>query len=170
VESPAAGAASEESLSHALEREHREIDDAIRRCADVPVASPEARAALERAVRELRWHIYVEEELLFPPLRAAGMTGPILVMLREHAQMWPILATLDLALREDPGLGVLRTACRDLVILLQHHNPKEEQILYPQVDQALGVDASSAVREFLSGGRVPADWTCQHLRPERAGR
>lgn len=169
MEHRAADAVPAESLSQALEQEHREIDDAIKRCADAADASPEARADLERAVAELRWHIFVEEELLFPPLRAAGMTGPILVMLREHAQMWPMLDKLDQALREEFDQGALRTACRQLLILLQHHNPKEERILYPQVDRVLGEDTTGAIREFLSGGRVPADWICQHLRPKRAG-
>jgi regulator of cell morphogenesis and NO signaling len=169
VEHRAADAVPAVSLSQALEQEHREIDDAIKRCADTAVASPEAGADLERAVAELRWHIYVEEELLFPPLRAAGMTGPILVMLWEHGQMWPILDTLDQALRDEVDQGTLHTSCRTLLILLKHHNPKEEKILYPQVDYVLGEDASGAIREFLTGGRVPADWMCQHLRPKRGG-
>ena len=156
------------SLSQALERDHREIDDAIKRCADALTASPEVRAGLERAVVELRWHIFIEEELLFPPLRAAGLTGPVLVMLREHAQMWPILDTLDQALRDDVDQGTLGTACHQLLILLQHHNPKEEKILYPQVDRVVGVDDGS-MGEFLKGGQVPAGWICQHLRPKRAG-
>ena len=158
-----------ESLSLALEREHREIDDAIKGCTAAPSASPEAITALKRAVAELRWHIYVEEELLFPPLRAAGMTGPVLVMLREHGQMWPILDALEQSLQDEVDHVAVRTAGRQMLILLQHHNPKEERILYPQVDHVLGADASGAIREFLTGGQVPADWVCQHLRPRRAG-
>jgi len=169
VESPAAVPAPDLPLSHSLEQEHREIDDLIKGCADAPVASPETRAGLARAVAELRWHIYVEEELLFPPLRAAGMTGPILVMLREHGQMWPLLDALDRELHDEADHELVRAACRRLLILLQHHNPKEEQILYPQLGHVLGEEASSAVREFLTGGRVPADWTCHHLRPRTGG-
>lgn len=160
----------EESLRDALERDHRDVDNAVEGYADGTVSGARAQLGLKRAVEELRRHIYAEEELLFPPLRQAGMTGPILVMLREHGQMWPILDTLDRELREDAGEDVLRTACRQLLILLQQHNPKEEQILYPQVDHVLGADERIAVREFLDAGQVPADWTCQHLRrPQGAG-
>lgn len=169
MENHAAGAARAESLSQALEREHRDIDDAIKACADVPVASPAARAALQRAVAELRRHIYVEEELLFPPLRAAGMTGPVLVMLREHAQMWPVLDTLDQALHEDIDQGLLRTACRQLFVLLQHHNPKEEQILYPRVDHVIGDVESHGVLELLDTGQMPQGWICHLFRPKRTG-
>lgn len=157
-----------EPLHQALEREHRDVDDAVKACADSPVASPEAREALGRAVADLRRHIYVEEELLFPPLRAAGMVGPVLVMLREHAQMWPVLDRLDRALREDDEQGVLRAACRELFVLLQHHNPKEEQILYPQVDHVVGDDQSHGVLEVLETGQMPEGWTCQLLRARRA--
>lgn len=158
-----------ESLSRALEREHREIDNAIKGCADGSVLDSQSKVDLKRAVDELRRHIYVEEELLFPPLRQAGMTGPILVMLREHGQMWPILDTLDHELADAVSDDVLRTACRQLLILLQHHNPKEEQILYPQVDRVVGVEASVDVRQFLDVGQLPADWMCQHLRHGRGG-
>jgi iron-sulfur cluster repair protein YtfE (RIC family) len=159
-----------ESLRAVLERDHREVDIAVEGYASGTAAGTRAQLALKRAVEELRRHIYAEEELLFPSLRQAGMTGPVLVMLREHGQMWPILDTLDRELRDDASEDVLRTACGELLILLHQHNPKEEQILYPQVDQVLGVDENVAVREFLDAGQVPADWTCQHLhRPQRAG-
>jgi len=150
-----------EPLHQALEREHRDVDDAVKACADSPVASAEAREALGRAVADLRRHIYVEEELLFPPLRAAGMVGPVLVMLREHAQMWPVLDRLDRALREDDEQGVLRAACRELFVLLQHHNPKEEQILYPQADLALDDQAAERLHEFLDSGALPEGWVCE---------
>lgn len=164
MENVSTSGAGAESLSQALEREHREIDNAIKGCADGSVLDSQSKVDLKRAVEELRRHIYVEEELLFPPLRQAGMTGPILVMLREHAQMWPILDALEQGLADGVSDDVPRTACRQLYILLQHHNPKEEQILYPQVDRVLGHSASIVVRELLDTGRVPADWTCQHLR------
>jgi iron-sulfur cluster repair protein YtfE (RIC family) len=158
----------DESLRDVLERDHRDVDDAVEGYADGTAAGTLAKLGLKRAEEEKRRHIYAEEELLFPPLRRAGMVGPILVMLREHGQMWPILDTLDRELRDHPSDDVLRTACRELLTLLQQHNPKEEQILYPQVDQVLGADEGIAVREFLDAGHVPADWTCQHLQRPRS--
>jgi iron-sulfur cluster repair protein YtfE (RIC family) len=165
VEGRSAGAEPAEWLSQVLVREHGEIDGALKACADVPVPGPEARAALKRAVGELRRHIYVEEELLFPPLQAAGMTGPILVMLREHAQMWPVLATLDRELVQGVGDDELRRACRQLLVLLQHHNPKEEQIIYPQVDHVVGDDKRHGALELLNTGQMPQGWICHLLRP-----
>lgn len=156
-----------EALKDVLERDHREIDDALEGYADGSVSSTHAQLGLKRAVNELRRHIYAEEELLFPALRDAGMTGPILVMLREHGQMWAILDTLDEGLVDGAGDEVMRSACRELLLLLQDHNPKEELILYPQVDRVVGENASVHVRELLDSGQVPAGWVCQHQRSER---
>lgn len=164
MKSVSTGQAPKVSLSRALEQEHREIDEAIENCADGPAPGAEEKAALKRAVDELRRHIYTEEELLFPPLRHAGMLGPILVMLREHGDMWPLLDTLDHGLAGDVGEDVLRPTCRQLLVLLQRHNPKEEQILYPEIDRIVDDDARLGVHEFLDAGQVPADWTCQFLR------
>ncbi|HET7388724.1 MAG TPA: hemerythrin domain-containing protein [Nocardioidaceae bacterium] len=151
-------------LSRALEQDHREIDEVIKRCADGSALDADERGALKRAVDELRRHIYAEEELLFPPLRLAGMTGPILVMLREHGQMWPLLDTLDHGLAEGVDSDLLRAACHQLFVLLQHHNPKEEQIIYPELDRAVGPTVSVDVQEFFDAGQVPAGWICHFLR------
>jgi iron-sulfur cluster repair protein YtfE (RIC family) len=164
VENQSSGGAGHESLSGALVREHREIDDAIESCAGAASPGADERAGLKRAVDELRHHIYAEEELLFPPLRQAGMVGPILVMLHEHGEMWPLLDTLDDELADGADGALLRTTCGQLLAVLQRHNPKEEQILYPEADRTLDGDASRDIHEFLDAGQMPADWTCHFLR------
>lgn len=166
MESTSTGPSPEPSLQQALEQEHREIDAAIESCVHGPAPGLEEKAALKRAVDDLRLHIYTEEELLFPPLRDAGMLGPILVMLREHAEMWPLLDTLDQGIVGEVDEGVLRAACQQLLTLLQHHNPKEEQILYPQIDRVVDGSARAGARETLDTGQVPEGWTCQFLRRE----
>jgi regulator of cell morphogenesis and NO signaling len=167
VDSVGVSGARTASLREVLERDHREVDSAIEGYADGSASGTVARRAVQRAVVELRRHIYVEEELLLPALREAGMTGPILVMLREHGQMWPLLDALDQELHDGAADAVLEATCGQLLALLQRHNPKEEQILYPQVDGVLGPNATIAVRELLDAGQMPAGWLCQHLARER---
>jgi hemerythrin-like domain-containing protein len=93
-----------------------------------------------------------------------------MVMLREHGQMWPILDRLDQGLVEKVGADVLGVDCRELLALLQLHNPKEEQILYPELDRVVGEDTGADVHELLDAGQVPAGWTCQFLRAEHGRR
>ena len=148
-----------ESLAAALQREHHEIDAGIERflrAGDV--------GALTRAVRALRRHIYFEEEFLFPPLAGAGLLAPVFVMLREHGQIWATLDTLDAALGGDAAPEALREACHRLTVLEQHHNPKEERILYPQADQALPAPEAERLRAFLASGELPDGWVCERAR------
>jgi iron-sulfur cluster repair protein YtfE (RIC family) len=148
-----------ESLAAALEREHHEIDEGI----DAFVADPSAesgRQPLRQAIRALRRHIYLEEEFLFPPLREAGLVAPIFVMLREHGQMWNTLDVLERELETGATPATVLTLCRQLMVQLQHHNPKEERVLYPQADHVLSAPATARLREFLDQGELPAGWVC----------
>ena len=153
-----------ESLAGALEREHQEIDAGIGAFTAGPPAGGRDRARLARAVHALRRHIYLEEEFLFPLLREAepGLMAPIFVMLREHAQLWRTLDSLERELDAGTGDGV--RACRQLAVQLLHHNQKEEKILYPQADQALPEAAAAKLREFLAAGELPAGWVCLRAR------
>ena len=154
----------QQQLSAVLEHDHREIDAPIGVFAGTVTGVPD-RGALVGAIRALRRHIHLEEELLFPPLRSAGLMGPVMVMLREHAQMWQTLDTLEHLLAAQAPDVALGNACRDLLVQLQSHNPKEEQILYPQVDVLLSASELGRVRAFLDSGELPDGWICHHLRP-----
>ncbi len=146
------------SLAAALEHEHREIDDGITEF----TAAPGDRQPLTRAIRALRRHIYLEEEILFPLLYQAepGLAAPVFVMLREHAQIWALLNSL-----EHPGGDAGLAPVRQLTSHLLHHNLKEERILYPRADEALPGPEAARLRAFLDSGESPAGWVCFQARP-----
>ena len=84
-------------------------------------------------------HFAMEEIVLFPDFerRAGGSAGPTQVMRMEHAQMRELLEDMraSIELREqDTFLGLSET----LLVIMQQHNAKEEQILYRMADQILG--------------------------------
>lgn len=152
------------TLGAALEREHREIDGGI----EAYIASGSEgsrREPLVRAIEGLRRHIYLEEEFLFPPLREAGMMMPVLVMLREHGELWNAMDDVEFRLERNDDADALVNACRELLALLGQHNSKEEPILYPQADTVLTADASAELSAFLVEGRMPQDWMCSAVRP-----
>jgi iron-sulfur cluster repair protein YtfE (RIC family) len=155
-----------ESLAAALEREHHEIDAGIAAF----TAAPGNPQPLTRAIRALRRHIYLEEEFLFPLLCEAepGLTAPVFVMLREHAQIWAALDSLE----REPDDDTRLTLCRQLTVRLLHHNLKEEKVLYPRADQALPPAAADRLRAFLGSERLPEGWVCVKARPvtRNAGR
>lgn len=94
-----------------------------------------------RSFREsMTHHFRKEEALLFPAfLAAGGPNGPVHVMEMQHAQMNSLLEKMALlvANRDTEGYsGIAET----LLILLQQHNLKQEQILYPTADRLLAKD------------------------------
>ena len=83
-------------------------------------------------------HFRKEEEVLFPEFeeRTGIVMGPTQVMRHEHAQARELLQRLESALDKKDRDGFL-SAGESLMILIQQHNMKEEQILYPMSDQNL---------------------------------
>ena len=78
-----------------------------------------------------------EEELLFPAFEEVnGPDGPTQMMRMEHAQMRTLVEQMRsvLAARDrQEFLGIAET----LMLVIQQHNMKEEQILYPMMDQSI---------------------------------
>ena len=89
-------------------------------------------------------HFEIEENVLFPAFeQATGMTmGPTAMMRSEHAQMRDLLENMTAVIaagRRDDYLGMSET----LLLYMQQHNLKEENVLYPMSDQVLaasGID------------------------------
>lgn len=150
-----------ETLAQALEKEHADIDAGIEAfTAGVADGSPPTAAMLAVLTAQRR-HIYLEEAILFPPLRQAGMFAPVMVMLMEHGRMWRVMDELEPLLVSGATDQRVTDLCRQLVDLLAAHNPKEEQIIYPAADTALTDSAGSVLRGFLAAGEMPDGWVCE---------
>jgi len=94
-------------------------------------------------------HFRMEEEILFPGFESATGTsaGPTEIMRSEHAQMRNLLYSMSVALElqdQDEYLGCSET----LLIIMQQHNAKEEQVLYPTADQLMGPDVGIVIRSM----------------------
>ena len=96
---------------------------------------------------ELLAHFGVEEDVLFPAFEErTGMTGgPTQVMRSEHAQMRDLVRQMDGALEQKSADG-FGGAAETLLVMMQQHNMKEENILYPMIDQAIGQDGELSSR------------------------
>ena len=137
------------TIAELMTHDHRECDHAFARAETLATRQnwPAAGEALEAFARVLIAHFDAEEQQLFPAFEAAtGMRqGPTQVMRAEHADMRDALERLRAALRErdaDDFAGEAET----LLIMLQQHNMKEENILYPMCDARL-----ADVRDALCG-------------------
>ena len=123
-----------------MTEDHRHCDDLF---ADAEQAIGQnnleaALAAFEHFHTAILAHFNTEEKTLFPTFEAkTGMSmGPTQVMRMEHAQIRTLMDDASAALAQgntDDYLGLADT----LVIMMQQHNMKEENILYPMCDQHL---------------------------------
>ena len=100
-----------------------------------------ARASFGHFRTAVLAHFDSEEKTLFPTFEAkTGMTmGPTQVMRMEHSQMRALLDDAVDALEQgnsDDYLGLADT----LLIMMQQHNMKEENMLYPMCDQHLSAE------------------------------
>jgi iron-sulfur cluster repair protein YtfE (RIC family) len=111
-------------------------------------------ASSKKFFEELEAHFATEEQVVFPAFEAAtGMSmGPTQVMRMEHAQMRELVAQISAALKNRDSRG-FAGAADTLLIMMQQHNMKEENILYPMCDSRLdgSLDVDAALRERLEG-------------------
>lgn len=109
---------------------------------------PAARAAFGHFRNALVAHFDCEEKTLFPTFEAkTGMRmGPTQVMRMEHEQMRAMMNAAAAALAGGDREGFLGQV-DSLLITMQQHNMKEENVLYPMCDQHLA--AAPALLERL---------------------
>ena len=124
--------------------DHRHCDDLFAE-AEQAVAAGNVQAAIAAFGHfqvAMLAHFDCEEKTLFPTFEAkTGMSmGPTQVMRMEHAQMRTLLDDAREALtsgNNDDYLGIAET----LLIMIQQHNMKEENVLYPMCDQHLAAES-----------------------------
>lgn len=128
------------TITEEMSRVHRVCDNHF-------AATEAAVAGKDWSQAEQAWRLFSttleqhmnrdEELLLFPALEAVnGPAGPTQVMRMEHEQMRSLMAQTQDALAAHDAQEFLGLA-ETLLLLIQQHNIKEEQILYPLMDRSL---------------------------------
>ncbi len=139
------------TISSYLAADHRHCDDLF-----AAAEEDAAKGAWEAAANgfaglldAMGRHFAMEEEVLFPAFEQAtgSSAGPTQVMRSEHQQMREVLGRMAAAVagRDADGYSGLSET---LLILMQQHNIKEEQILYPMSDRALGAEREQLVQRM----------------------
>lgn len=113
---------------------------------DFPAAKENFKAFLKGLTRHIVW----EEDILFPVFeKRTGMrdAGPTAVMRMEHRLIKGHLDAIHEKVRAaDPNSDAEETA---LLAVLGDHNMKEEQILYPAIDNFLGEPGVAEVKKAM---------------------
>jgi iron-sulfur cluster repair protein YtfE (RIC family) len=137
-----------QTIAEFMSAGHEACDEAFAIAEQAALANnwSDAETAFNNFRADLARHFRMEEDELFPMLvSAGGPAGPVQVMRMEHAQMNTLIEQLADALthQDAQGYGGLSET---LLIVMQQHNFKEEQMLYPIADHFL-----ASQREALLG-------------------
>jgi iron-sulfur cluster repair protein YtfE (RIC family) len=142
------------AISSLMTGQHARCDDAF--------------AALQTSLAQGRWndaahrfrdlceqmerHLQGEERVLFPAFESATgiAAGPTAVMRQEHGRMRALLDQIGQCLQAR-DLDRIDGYTATLLILMQQHNKKEENVLYPMCDAALGDGADQLIERLGLG-------------------
>lgn len=145
------GAINMTTINKHLSSEHRHCDESLANL-EAAVAKnkwDEASALSTQFTEEMQRHFNREETILFPAFeQKTGMTaGPTMVMRMEHVKMKELMGQLPEAIsnkNSDRVLGITET----LMIFIQQHNGKEEQMLYNMCDMHLGDQVEELIAQM----------------------
>ncbi len=140
-----------ETISTFLTHDHRACDEEFANMENAVSQEnwDEANEKFNKFSSDLLHHFDMEEKVMFVAFEdKTGMTqGPTMMMRMEHEQMKQILDQLkdDLVSKDQNHFfGVSES----LMMLMQQHNMKEEQMLYAMADAHLGADSATVVEEM----------------------
>lgn len=149
-------AAAPQTLSEFMTQDHRSCDASLTDVENAVSAErwADAASAFTCFHDALVAHLAREEEVLFPALEMAmgGPMGPTQVMRMEHRQMHQLVSALEASIGARDRAAFL-SASDTLLVLIQQHNMKEERILYPMLDRALGGRTGALLDELRARRR-----------------
>ena len=139
-------------ISNYLRPEHRECDE-IFAAAEKSVIEGDFKQAEQQFLlfsNDTLRHFKKEEESLFPTFEeVTGSTeGPTKIMRYEHEQMRGLIGKMAEAL-ENKDKDAYLSIAESMMILLQQHNMKEEQMLYAMCDRAIPQDKKEALIDTM---------------------
>jgi hemerythrin-like domain-containing protein len=139
-------------ISNYMTPEHRACDAVFAEAEKAAAAGDwaEAEKKFLQFANETLTHFKKEEEELFPAFEAkTGSTeGPTQVMRFEHEQVRGLLGKMGEAVEKQERDTYLSLA-ESMMILLQQHNMKEEQMLYAMCDRVLPPNEKEALIETM---------------------
>ena len=140
----------EAGLAGFFEQDHRDCDarwtdvEELLDTSDIDLA----RVAWEKYDKSMRRHLAMEEEVVFPAFDANSSMagdGPVAGLKMEHKQMLGLLDQIGDAIDEDKAELAMDIG-DTLLMLVQQHNAKEEDMLYPMAENLLSGDWDSLAK------------------------
>ena len=139
-------------ISSYMRHEHRECDELFSTAEKSVIDGnfEEAEKQFLLFADETLRHFKKEEETLFPTFEEiSGSTeGPTMVMRHEHEQVRGLIGKMAGAI-ESKDMDAYLSMAESMMILLQQHNMKEEQMLYAMCDRMIPQDKKEKTLEKM---------------------
>jgi len=139
-------------ISNYMKSEHRECDESFS-AAEKSVIDGDFEAAEKQFLlfaNETMQHFKKEEESLFPTFEeiSGSSEGPTKIMRYEHEQVRGLIGKMAETIENKDSDAYLSIA-ESMMILLQQHNMKEEQMLYAMCDRMIPQDVKESTLETM---------------------
>jgi len=135
-------------ISNYLINEHRECDNYFAEAEELISRGDweEGEKKFLKFAGQTLLHFQKEEDALFPAFEAVtgSSEGPTQVMRYEHEQVRGLFAKMAEAIEKQDKESYLSLS-ESMMILLQQHNMKEEQMLYAMCDRVMPQDKKSEI-------------------------
>jgi len=140
------------TISEFLTTDHRTCDKEFANMENAVASGnwDDAKKEFDKFSGDLYHHFDMEEKVMFPTFEERAQMsgcGPTEMMRMEHTQMRNLVEEMreDIQSKnKDHFFGLSET----LMMLMQQHNMKEEQMLYQMADNTLGSDAANVVSQM----------------------
>ncbi len=146
-----------ETISLFLTQDHRDCDEILAQLENSVNSEnwAEVNKSSKKFFSAMKHHFAMEEEVMFPVFeQRTGMRGgPTQIMKMEHAQMLHVMEQMQEDINnkdKEHFFGLSET----LMMLIQQHNMKEEQMLYKMADAHLGADLELVIAKMKALGKV----------------
>lgn len=121
-----------------------------------------------RALGELRAHMFVEEELVFPLVRER-LAGPVADLHEEHGHLWDLVDEIRLLVHRGGGPAPIGLCTARLLSLLAAHSAAEDFGVYSDLLVVLGRHRAGTLLAEAERAEAPAGWLCRALRDSCGG-
>jgi hemerythrin-like domain-containing protein len=120
----------------------------------------------DRAAEDLRQHVFVEEELIFP-LVEEQLAAPVADLEEEHGWICELVDQIHTMLRQEAEQAGTGTLLARLMSLLAAHTAAEDLGIYPDLLALLGSDKAWTLLAEAEKAEAPARWICAARRVNR---
>jgi len=126
------------TITAIMGKDHQQCDQLFA-ASEAALDQSEDFGPLKDFIHHMKQHFSAEEDVLFPAFEElTGMRdrGPSAMMRLEHEQMRGLMSEMESCTDAEQASNLGET----LMILMQQHNLKEENMLYPMLDQHFQLD------------------------------